>query len=190
MCTDLGGLIRTFVQIPLYIPHLICYYILKLNKWEDILNFNLYGVPKYLQFFYLMSNNVYFQELYFNRIKNFKVRKLLYQRRSTFVIPRDVEIGKNIILYHPYSTILNAKRIGNNFSVKNNVTIGNKYDNDAFRPIIGDNVYVGCNVVIIGDITIGNNVTIGAGSVVIKDIPDNVVVVGNPARIIKHQASV
>lgn len=38
---------------------------------------------------------------------------------------------------------------------------------------------------VIGNINIGNNVTIGAGSVVIKSIPDNCVVVGNPARIVK-----
>lgn len=185
MFTDFGGLIRTFVYMPLYIPHYICYYVLKLNKWDDILNFNSSGLPKYLQFFYLITNDLYFHELFFFRIKNFKIRKFLYQKHSTFVIPRDVEIGKNIILYHPFSTILNAKSIGNNFSVKNNVTIGNKFDNDDFRPIIGDNVYVGCNVVIIGDIKIGNNVIIGAGSVVIKDIPNNVVVAGNPAKIIK-----
>ena len=45
----------------------------------------------------------------------------------------------------------------------------------------------GCHVAIIGDITIGNNVTIGAGAVVVKDVPDNAVVVGNPARIIKYK---
>lgn len=48
---------------------------------------------------------------------------------------------------------------------------------------IGDNVSIYPNSVVIGNITIGNNVTVGAGSVVIKDVPDNAVVVGNPARI-------
>ena len=38
-------------------------------------------------------------------------------------------------------------------------------------------------------ITIGNNVTIGAGAVVVKDVPDNAVVVGNPARVIKYKTS-
>lgn len=53
-------------------------------------------------------------------------------------------------------------------------------------PIIGDNVTLGANVVIIGDITIGNNVIVGAGSVVTKSIPDNCIVVGNPARILRQ----
>ena len=54
-------------------------------------------------------------------------------------------------------------------------------------PTIGDNVSIGANVNIIGNITIGNNVEIGAGSVVVNDIPDNCVVVGNPARIIRNK---
>ena len=49
----------------------------------------------------------------------------------------------------------------------------------------GDNVTIMPNSVVTGGITIGNNVTIGAGSVVLKSVPDNCLVVGNPARIIK-----
>lgn len=53
------------------------------------------------------------------------------------------------------------------------------------RPKIGNNVLVGANVTIIGDITIGDNVIIGAGSVVVKNVPSNCVIVGNPAKILK-----
>ena len=48
---------------------------------------------------------------------------------------------------------------------------------------------MGANVVIIGDIKIGNNVIIGAGSVVLKDIPENAIVAGNPARILRYAES-
>ncbi|MDJ0632722.1 MAG: sugar O-acetyltransferase [Xenococcaceae cyanobacterium MO_188.B29] len=51
--------------------------------------------------------------------------------------------------------------------------------------IIGDNVWIGGGVIICPGISVGSNVTIGAGSIVTKDIPNNVVVAGNPARIIK-----
>lgn len=55
------------------------------------------------------------------------------------------------------------------------------------RPIkIGNNVWFGGNVTVLGGVTIGNNVVIGAGSVVTKSISDNVVVVGNPCRVIKE----
>ena len=96
-------------------------------------------------------------------------------------------MGGGIYLAHPYSTIINAKKVGRHFSCRQCTTIGNKQDdrNDLI-PTIGDNVTLGSNVVIIGNITIGNNVIIGAGTVVVNDIPDNVVVVGNPARIIRY----
>ena len=51
---------------------------------------------------------------------------------------------------------------------------------------IGDNVWIGGSATILPGVTIGDNVVIGGGSVVTKDVPSNVVVGGNPARIIKH----
>ncbi len=55
------------------------------------------------------------------------------------------------------------------------------------RPvIIGNNVWVASNVTILPGVTIGSNVVIGAGSIVTKDIGDNKLVVGNPARVIKN----
>ncbi|WP_407455419.1 sugar O-acetyltransferase [Ligilactobacillus aviarius] len=54
------------------------------------------------------------------------------------------------------------------------------------RPItIKNNVWIGGNVCILGGVTIGNNAIIGAGSVVDHDVPDNAVVVGNPAKVIR-----
>ena len=74
-----------------------------------------------------------------------------------------------------------------NFEFRNNLTIGNKNNDNSQRPVIGNNVTVGANVVIFGDITIGNNETIGAGTIINKDIPDNCTVVGNPFKIIAHR---
>ena len=55
------------------------------------------------------------------------------------------------------------------------------------KPIkVGNNVWIGGNVVVLPGVTIGDNVVIGAGSVVTKDIPSNVVAVGNPCRVIKE----
>lgn len=51
---------------------------------------------------------------------------------------------------------------------------------------IGDNVWIGGDVVILPGVTIGDNVTIGAGSVVTRDIPSRTIAVGNPCRVIKH----
>ena len=54
------------------------------------------------------------------------------------------------------------------------------------RPVtIGDNVWIGGGTTILPGVTIGHNVTIGAGSVVVHDIPDNSVAVGNPCRVVR-----
>lgn len=66
------------------------------------------------------------------------------------------------------------------------VVFGNKSEiEDEGLTILGDNCYLGIDAKIIGSVTIGNNVVIGANSVVTKDIPDNAVVAGIPAKIIK-----
>ena len=85
---------------------------------------------------------------------------------------------------HPFATIINAESIGAIFSCIHCTTLGAKQNG---RPILGDGVQLGANVTIIGNVHIGNNVTIGAGSVVVKDIPDNAIAVGNPARVIKYK---
>lgn len=75
--------------------------------------------------------------------------------------------------------------VGRNCIIGANVTIGGKsgwYE----VPVIGDNVDISAGVKILGPVRIGNNVIIGANAVVVKDVPDNCVVAGIPARIIKR----
>ncbi len=76
--------------------------------------------------------------------------------------------------------------IGKNCTVLPMVLLGKKMpDIDNPDIFIGDNCYISTGVTILGPVKIGNNVTIGAGAVVTKDIPDNAVVTGVPAKIIK-----
>ena len=59
-------------------------------------------------------------------------------------------------------------------------------DLEITKPItVGDNVYIGTNTIILPGVTIGNDVIIGAGAIVSKNIPDNSVAVGVPAKVIK-----
>ncbi|QXP80830.1 serine acetyltransferase [Winogradskyella sp. HaHa_3_26] len=119
-----------------------------------------------------------------------RIRKVNYRWKNWFTaevpckIFRSTKIAGGMICYHPFATVINAKSIGENFQFRNGLTIGNKGNNNSLLPTIGNNVTVGANTVIIGEITIGDNVVVGAGSVVVKDVPSNCVVAGNPAKII------
>lgn len=64
------------------------------------------------------------------------------------------------------------------------MTIGGK-SGASEVPVIGDNVMVGAGAIIIGAVHVGNNVEIGANAVVTKDIPDNAVAVGIPAKVVR-----
>ncbi|MDB5063405.1 MAG: serine acetyltransferase, partial [Mucilaginibacter sp.] len=99
---------------------------------------------------------------------------------------------KNLIFYHGQGLVVNFKTIiGENCVLRNGVTIGHKKLADGSlsnAPRIGNNVDIGANACIIGDITIGDNVIIGAGAVVIKDIPANSIAVGNPAKVLENKS--
>ena len=139
------------------------------------------------KFKHLMTYYSDFSFLFFWRInKNNYINKILFYNDCTSIckIFKNIDLQGGVVSYHPFSTIINAKEIGENFIFRNNTTIGNTHNDNDLRPIIGDNVELGANVVIIGRIKIGNNVTVGAGTVVVKDIPSNSVVVGNPARVL------
>ncbi len=102
-----------------------------------------------------------------------------------FLDDNKITIGKNGLIA-PYVQLVTAshplkaaERIIENDTTSRYLT--------STQPIkIGDNVWIGGNSVVLPGVTIGNNVTIGAGSVVTKTIPDNVLALGNPCKVIKQ----
>lgn len=177
------------------LPHLICYKFqndeIKQLIDSDLDEMNLRCKQKENLAYYLVLAKP-FRNLFYCR-----VGKLCGYALSCFLPPYEGFYisckclgGAAFVLNHPYSTIINAKSIGRNFTICQLTTIGNKvHGRNDLVPIIGDNVSLGANVTILGDINIGNNVVVGAGSVVVKDVPDNCVIAGNPARIIRHLKS-
>ncbi|MDO4306126.1 MAG: sugar O-acetyltransferase [Eubacteriales bacterium] len=110
----------------------------------------------------------------------------------------NIEVGENFFANYNL-TILDVGKvtIGKNVQIAPNVSIytaGHPLHPDSRNsgyeygiPItIGDNVWIGGNTVILPGVTIGNNVVIGAGSVVSRDLPDNVIAVGSPCRVIRE----
>lgn len=178
----------------LYIPHIIVYLI---GESKSLINSDLDKykkktdgrLPNLFSLIFLLHNNPWYRNTFYYRIGPIWTWLIGWYRPGdkTFMIPDHVKIGPGLHIEHSWATVLNAESVGKNFSCIQCVTIGKK---NAKRPTIGDNVSVFSHVLIVGDVHIGNNVTIGAGSVVVKDIPDNAVVVGNPARIIKYNTPV
>ncbi|NER19684.1 MAG: serine acetyltransferase [Symploca sp. SIO1C2] len=105
--------------------------------------------------------------------------------------PNRAEIGKGLYMPHPVGiTIHTDAKLGENCNLGQHVTIGvgGRGENRGI-PKLGDRVFVGPGACIFGSITIGNDVAIGANAVVTKDLPDNAVAVGIPAKIINYKGS-
>ena len=108
-----------------------------------------------------------------------------------------IEVGENFFANYNFIVLDgNYVRIGDNVWIAPNVGIyaaGHPLDVEdriggeeyAFPVTIGDNVWIGGSVTIIGGVTIGRNAVVAAGSVVIRDVPPDTLVAGNPARVIR-----
>ena len=151
-------------------------------------------------------------KLNFNKIPNSN-SKILIQlcENAKFIIHDSLKIGYNTdilvkedALLEIYSGYLNADveircaqhiKIGKNCAIARGVKILDSdfhsiYFNDEIinpskKITLGDNVWIGTGAMILKGVTVGNNVVIGAGTIVTKDIPNNCIVAGNPAQIIK-----
>ena len=178
-----------FIYQLFLIPHVLVYLVSNnkqlidqdLKRWSEFKNIKNSNVPLLLHF---LTHSSDFRTIFYFRIKHpiKHLLKLYCKGERNFIIDINTKLGGGIITGHPYCTILNAESIGENFYVNHLVTVG---EVNGKRPTIGNNVSIYTGAIVIGGITIGNHAVIGAGAVVVKDVPENAVVVGNPAKTVK-----
>ena len=138
--------------------------------------------------------------------KKYIIKKLLSKIGNDFFITApfycdygfNIEAGNNFYVNYNCVILDCAKvKFGDNVFIAPNCgfyTAGhpldierrNSYIEYAYPITVGDNVWIGANTVVVGGIKIGNGAVIGAGSVVVKDIPDNVLAFGNPCKVIRE----
>jgi serine O-acetyltransferase len=114
-----------------------------------------------------------------------------YRYKLGISIASGTEIGPGLYIGHFGGIVVHGKVIiGKNCNLSHGVTLGikNRGEN-AGCPTVGDNVYIGPGAKIFGAITIGNHAAIGANAVVTKDVPENGVAVGIPAKVISQEGS-
>ena len=142
------------------------------------------------------SNRMFRRLCYYRRYKraNKLERKMIALlnhflfRKMSVELPWTVEMGKGVLFLHPYSITFNSKTvIGDNCTIMKGVTIGNTKGPNGGTPVIGNNVYIGLNATIVGNIHIGNDVLIAPNSFVNFDVPDGSLVIGNPGVVHKKE---
>ena len=135
-------------------------------------------------------------------IKFFLIARILSQL-SRFLTGIEIhpaaKIGKNLFIDHGMGVVIGeTSEIGDNVTIYHGVTLGGispaenslKQVNLKRHPTIKNNVIIGSGAQILGPISVGNNARIGANTVILKNVPENGTMVGNPARNINKDKTV
>lgn len=182
-------IVLNLFSIPLCF-HIILYYLNKIRDdklFWDLKHYKRRKNIKYndtLSLVYLLLVFPEFRNIFYLRVgKIWRYILFFFPPLSTLHIwTPSKRIGGGLYIGHGWGTVINAYKIGRNCLIGQNCTIGS---NKLKEPIIEDDVAIWAHSIVIGGITIGKGTNIGAGSVVVKDIPDNSVVVPAKSSIIK-----
>lgn len=176
--------------VPTYIIFLIAKdkYIIEsdMKRWKKILQHESDSSIYFLG--YLLVKKKEFRNLLIHRLKKNNILSagvvnLLWRRMDTLYINTS-DIGEGFFIQHGFATIITAKKIGKNCSVNQQVTIG--YNGES-NPIIGDGCQILAGAKVVGGVTLSDGCVVGANAVVTHDVPENSIVGGVPARVIKYK---
>lgn len=116
-----------------------------------------------------------------------------YQFKYGISIHHTTEVGHGLYIGHFGGIIVNpSAKIGSNVNLSPNILIGQKFNKstETFEfPVIGDRVYIANGAKILGGINVGNDAVIGLNTLVMHDVKENEVVVGQPAKVISKEGS-
>lgn len=143
---------------------------------------------------YFMRNCSYYRNCRLLKFILFPYHKFMMRKagsRYGYEISEFTEIGKGFHIAHSGGLVIHVDSVlGQNVSVSHCVTVGQTVkDGKSSTPVIGNHVYIAPGAKVIGGIKIGSNVAVGANAVVTKDVPDNAVVAGVPAKILSYNGS-
>ena len=146
---------------------------------------------------------LFHQLAHFFSVAKFDLIARIISQSSRFLTGIEIhpkaKIGKNLFIDHGMGVVIGeTSEIGNNVTIYHGVTLGGispSIDSDKQRdvkrhPTLKNNVVVGSGAQILGPVTVGENAKIGANAVVTKDVPDNAVMVGIPAKNVGTVSSV
>jgi serine O-acetyltransferase len=114
----------------------------------------------------------------------------LVEMITSVELPNRAEIGGGVFMPHANGIVIHIDaKIGCNCNISQQVTIGVGGTDPSGTPTIGDRVFLGPGAKLFGPIAVGDDVAIGANAVLMKDLPDHVVAVGIPAKVISDKGS-
>jgi serine O-acetyltransferase len=151
----------------------------------DFLTFlkTFYARPEFRYIFYFRLAQAYKGKLFLGFMARYMLKRMKY--RFHIQIWPETQIGEGLYISHFGNMGINPETIiGRNFNIANGVSIG-QANRGRLKgsPVIGDDVWVGANAIIVGNIKIGNDVLIAPGAFVNFDVPDHSIVIGNPGTI-------
>ena len=124
--------------------------------------------------------NLLLNRLYRGGLRRYILRTLFPPMDTLYINTRN--IGHRLYIQHGFATVISAKRVGDDCWINQQVTIGYTFDSEPV--VIGNGVRVSAGAKVVGNITVGDNAIIASNAAVVKDVPENAVVGGVPARVI------
>jgi serine O-acetyltransferase len=183
--------IKLFFYFIICTPHLLFYLFQTSYKKAiikaDVLRWNGVYIPNsgFLSgFIFHLCFYPEFRNLFYYRIGAMSNLLNIYCGKMSTLYLSTSKIGAGLFIQHGFATVIAAESIGKNCWINQQVTVG--FSNKDDCPIIEDNVTINAGAKVIGGVVIGSGSVVGANAVVVKNVPENCVVVGVPAFIIKR----